>query len=512
VVAANSSTRLDGDRRARSNSAFDGDPATAWIAETGPQSGEWLSANLSEPVTFDHLDLQVLNDGRHSLPSVITISTPTASRTVQLSDPPVGYGRAANSVSRIAVDFPALTGSSVRVTVDTVHQVRALDYYSTYAGLTDILPVGLAEVGLPGVSQPAAPAEIPSTCTGGLISIDGHPVDVEVAGSVGDALDGGQLHLQACGDSLDGVSLGPGRHTVVTSLRLPLGWSVDQLWLSSAAGGMAATPAATLAVGGTSPTPALTVTGSSRTSTTVTVEGNGQPFWLVLGQSFSSGFTAAVRGGPNLGGPHLIDAYANGWLVPASAVPAGRTVTIDIDWAPQQVIWAAIGVSGAGLGASVLLAVWPERWGRPRRRRRVPAERGVPASARPRAVTRRSVLGLEVTAVAGWRRLLITAAAWGLVAAAVSRPLIGAVAALAVVIGGRVRSGRVLLRLAAVGLLVGLVWYSVDQQVHRHYWPSIEWPADMGAANALAWWALALLGSDLVCAWVRAAARSGGEG
>jgi hypothetical protein len=74
VIVANSSTRLDEDREARANAALDGNPATAWIAETGPQSGEWLSFELNMPVTFDHLDLQVVNDGRHSLPTRITLS------------------------------------------------------------------------------------------------------------------------------------------------------------------------------------------------------------------------------------------------------------------------------------------------------------------------------------------------------------------------------------------------------------------------------------------------------
>ncbi|HET7523346.1 MAG TPA: alpha-(1-_3)-arabinofuranosyltransferase family protein, partial [Acidimicrobiales bacterium] len=183
VLEANSSTRLDGDRYARANAAVDGDPTTAWIAETGPQAGEWLQVGLNKPVTFDHLDLQVLNDGRHSLPSRVTVSTGSAAATVDVPVPPVGEGRPQNSTGTVTVTLPKLTGTTVRVTVDAVHQVRSLDYYSTFAGRTDIMPVGIAELGLPGVIQPKPPANVPAVCQAGLLSVDGHPVDVEIAGT-----------------------------------------------------------------------------------------------------------------------------------------------------------------------------------------------------------------------------------------------------------------------------------------------------------------------------------------
>ncbi|HET6874578.1 MAG TPA: alpha-(1-_3)-arabinofuranosyltransferase family protein, partial [Acidimicrobiales bacterium] len=290
VVAANSSTRLDVDRNARANAAVDGDPKTAWIAETGPQDGEWLQYYLSKPITFDHLDLQVLNDGRHSLPSSITVSTPTASETVTVPLPAVGYGRAPNATTGISLRFPALTGSDLKITINSVRAVRALDYYATYAGITDILPVGIAELGLPGVVQPAVRVRVPRVCTGGLLSVDGRPVDVEVTGTTTDALAGEQLSLAPCGNSAGGLVLAAGQHTVKTSSRLPIGWSIDQLWLGSGAGGSSASPPET--VTGAAPAPSVRVTKQSRTSITVAVTGTGVPSWLVLGQSLSSGWSA----------------------------------------------------------------------------------------------------------------------------------------------------------------------------------------------------------------------------
>ena len=490
VVSANSSTRLDGDRSARANSALDGNPATAWIAETGPQDGEWLEFGLSQPVSFDHLDLQVLNDGRHSLPSRITISTPSGDRTVDLDVPPVGTGRSPNATTVIPVHFRALSGSQVRVTIDAVRPVRALDYYSTYAGLTDILPVGIAELGLPGVVQPAAPAGIPAVCSAGLLRIDGRPVDVEVTGSTAAALGGDQLTIRPCGNSVSGIALGAGRHTLTTSARLPLGWSIDQVWLGSGSDGTAAPVDS--AGAGSAASPPVTVSHQDRTSVTMSVRGTGQPFWLVLGQSFSSGWHA-MAGGRSLGAPHLIDGYANGWYVPALA--AGQTLVVHFEWVPQRIVWIAIGTSAAAVLLCALLAVVSRRRGP-----RLDVAGPPPEPASWAALIGRVAPGGPVP----WLSLLLAGGAWGLAAAAVSRPATGIVAGAVAIFAGRWPFGRLAARAGALVALAGLPVYAVAQQVAHHYWPSIDWPASLSSANDLAWLGLALLGSDLVAGAVYA--------
>jgi arabinofuranan 3-O-arabinosyltransferase len=489
VIAANSSTRLDGDRRARANATVDGNPGTAWIAETGPQAGEWLSLTFNKPVTFDHLDLQLVNDGRHSLPSRITISSPTGNRTLNLQLPPVGYGRPQGATSTVPVSFPALSGGSVRVTIDAVQQVRELDYYSTFAGLTDILPVGIAELGLPGVVQPEPPAQVPAVCTGGLISIDGKPVDVEVTGATASALAGSELTVSACGNSAGGVELGPGPHTLTTSPRLPIGWSVDQLWLSSAAGGHAVPLASTVIPAPGSPS--LAVLSQNRTSMTVRIKGDGRPFWLVLGQSFSSGWHAAIAGGRSLGPPHLIDGYANGWYMPASN--GEGVTTVNIEWTPQRFVWAAIGVSGAALLLTLLIAVLPSR--------AVAGDRRVVPGPEP--ASWRNLVRLDGLTGRSLLRTLLAALTWGALVAVVSRPAIGAAAAVATVIACRLRAGRAVCRLAAVASLLALPLYVVSEQVAYRYWPDINWPSEVSSANDLAWLGLALVGADVLAGFRR---------
>jgi arabinofuranan 3-O-arabinosyltransferase len=505
VVSANSSTRLVGDRSARANAAVDGDPDTAWIAESGNQDGDWLSVELSHPISFDHLDLQILNDGRHSLPTRITITTESGSRTVEVRVPPVGAGRPQNATTTVPVDFPVLSGSTVKVTIDAVQPVEALDYYSTFAGLKDVLPVGIAELGLPGVVQPAAPEQIPTVCTGALLQIDGNPVDVEVTGSTPDALGGQQLSIEPCGNSRAGIQLGPGTHIVTTSPHLPSGWSVDQVWLGSGAGG-GAVPVASIGEQPGSAQAAATVVAQDRTSLTVKVRTTGSPQWLVLGQSFSTGWHASVAGGANLGAPRLIDAYANGWYLPAQ--PAGGTLLIHINWQPQTVIWTALTVSAASILLCGLIAVWPVRstvTGRAGRRNRNRYGSG-PTPASAEAFLRLSGPHRRVRLL----EAVVAAVGWGLVTTAVSRPATGVMAGVAVAVAVSRPWGRVACRVAAVVALLALPVYTVSQQVVHRYWPDINWPANMSSANDLAWLGLALLGSDLVAGAVYARGRMQG--
>jgi hypothetical protein len=500
VTAANSSTRLDGDRSARANAAVDGNPQTSWVAETGPQAGEWLSLNFDKPATFDHLDLQLVNDGRHSLPTRITITAGGESRKVNVPAAPVGTGRPQGSTSPVRVNFPALSGSSMRVTIDSVEEVKALDYYSEFAGITDILPVGIAELGIPGVVQSPAPATIPTTCQSGLLTIDGQPVDAEISGATSTALAGGQLSLRGCGNSANGVKLTKGTHVVETSPRLPIGWSIDQLWLGSAAGGEASLPLAGRAPGSAAPanTPTVRLDSHDRTSETVTVDGDGQPFWLVLGQSYSSGWSATTAGGKSLGSPTLIDGYANGWYVPAGAI-TGPTI-VHLRWTPQKIVWVAIAVSAGALALSLGLAVAPAVAVALRRRRR-------PASPRQAVPGPEPASWQALTGTGGWRpslaRAVLAGLVWGIPVAVFARPLIGLIAGVAVASASWWRWGRAVIRVATVAALVALPVYDVQQQWAHHYLPTIDWVASLSSANDIAWLALSLVGADMVAGRVR---------
>ncbi|MEA3055105.1 MAG: arabinofuranan 3-O-arabinosyltransferase, partial [Actinomycetota bacterium] len=74
-AVAISSSRLAGDLTSRASSAIDGDTATAWTSSFVDPRGAWIEAHLPTAVSTDHLDLQVLADGDHSVPTRIRVTT-----------------------------------------------------------------------------------------------------------------------------------------------------------------------------------------------------------------------------------------------------------------------------------------------------------------------------------------------------------------------------------------------------------------------------------------------------
>jgi hypothetical protein len=97
---------------------------------------------------------------------------------------------------------------------------------------------------------------------------------------------------------------------------------------------------------------------------------------------------------------------------------------------------------------------------------------------------------------------VVNALLWGAAVAAVSRPVIGLVAAVAVAAALNLRVGPALCRLGGVFALAALPLYAVAQELRYRYWPDINWPANVSSANDIAWLGLALIGCDLVAAAV----------
>ena len=220
-----------------------------------------------------------------------------------------------------------------------------------------------------------------------LLTIDGQPISVSVVGPTQQALDGGESQLVPCGPDAKGITLRAGPHVVqsVAGHNPPCantpttctGWNIDQLALDSAPGGGAGSVAFPTAAG----TPQLPATqpgaAAAATSTAVhlvkhgaKVTGASEPFELVLGQSVNKGWKAVASPGPgaapgshavDLGQSHLVDGFANGWQVTAADLQAlgGSTFTVQITWAPQNVIWAALAVSGATLLLCLVLGFLP---------------------------------------------------------------------------------------------------------------------------------------------------------
>ena len=72
-ITATSSGRLAGVPAARAGAAVDGDDGTAWTTPFGPAAGQWLQVTYPTPQTTSELQLLVVTDGRHSVPTQIDL-------------------------------------------------------------------------------------------------------------------------------------------------------------------------------------------------------------------------------------------------------------------------------------------------------------------------------------------------------------------------------------------------------------------------------------------------------
>ena len=525
-VVAYSLGRLPGDLRATASAALDGDPATMWSPGFGAthQAGQWLSVHVPRAVTFDHLDLQVVADGRHSVPTSIEVATERGSASVAL--PAIADRATPGAVVPVTVHFPALSGRQITVTVRAARLESTHDYYS---GGPIALPLGIAELGIPGVRVPPPPAAIPSPCRSDLLRVDGRPVPLRVSGTSADALAGHGLSVQPCGADAGGITLGPGTHTMVATLGHTTGLDLDQVVLDSAPGGgpqAGDQPGALAPPVAAPPAPAVTVLSQGPTVTHLRVQGIGlAPFWLVLGQSLDSGWHATVDGGPSLGRPTLVDGFANGWLVTPAVAGGHRSITVTLRFTPQTAVDATVAVSLAAGGLCLGLALWPLT----RRRRRTPRHaRGVraPADAAgpdaapvplfadgPTAPGARELDGdtlpVLVSPMLGpgvrpaWPPAVAAGLAAGALAAAVSAPWWGAAVAAVVVAGCLVRPARAVAALGAAGLVVSSAAVLAVRQARHHFPADGNWPSHMGMAHTLVWGAVLLVGADVVVEAVR---------
>ncbi len=273
-IVAYSLGRLPGDLRAGTIATLDGSSTTAWEPGFGAthQAGQWLQYTLPQPITLDHLDLQVVADGQHSVPTQMTVATDSGSTTFTL--PPIADSPVPGSVTEVPVSFAPLTGRSIRITMDKVR----LEYTTNYYSQSPIaMPLGIAEVGIAGLRAAPVPAVIPSPCRSDLLAVDGKPLWVSVSGTSATALDRQPLTVSLCGPDVGGLHLGPGLHTLRSTVGQTSGFDIDQLALDSAPGGgvMALADANTLEAPTVAPSPALRVDSQTATSMRLTVRGVG---------------------------------------------------------------------------------------------------------------------------------------------------------------------------------------------------------------------------------------------
>lgn len=484
-ITARSSERLLTTLDSRASSALDGDRSTAWTTEVGAESGQWIEIETPDVVRFDRLDLSVVTDGRHSVPTRLRIDAGGETRVVHI--PPLVDIAAAGATTDVPVTFPALTGSRVRVTVEEVQPVRSAEYYSN---LPIVLPTGIAELGLAGVERPEGGAASWSECRDDLLTIDGTAVPLRVAPAPEGTGEGLVLRVAQCSPAeadAPTIELGAGSHVLRSSAGSSSGIDLDRIVLASAAGGSAlALEGRAVDVLASPGGPRVADVHLGRTEAAAEVREVDGPFWLVLGESLNRGWRAEADG-VDLGPPQLVDGMSNGWLVKPGRA---STVVVSMTWAPQRWVWLALAVSAATVLAclGIVGVAWHRR--RPTRR----CEQSTPTLGSPwtwsddRTGLRASAGTAVVLAILG-----------GVFVGPTIGGLVGG-ATLVVMLRPRLRW---LLTVGAPSMLAAAGGYVIIQQTRNQYPAVFEWPTFFESIHDVAWLGVVLLVADAVIEVVR---------
>ena len=121
------------------------------------RSGSGSTWSRPQPVTFDHLDLQVVADGQHSVPTQLRIDAGGESRTVDV--PAITDARSATRPGRGAGAVRA--AHRIRRAGHGHRRPRRSTRIEYHEHQPIAMPVAIAEVGIPGVSARRATGDAP---------------------------------------------------------------------------------------------------------------------------------------------------------------------------------------------------------------------------------------------------------------------------------------------------------------------------------------------------------------
>lgn len=472
-VTATASAHLPGTHTTRARSAIDADPATAWMSPiTEPLQA--LTFEYPRDVTVGDLVLTALTSDKFSVPRTVEVEVDGKSLgSFDVADTGPGDAPLADMTRKLAVGTGPITGRRFTISITSVEERYSKDWFS---GGPILLPTGITEVNLPSGPTPSPDAPFDSGCRDDLMQIDGVAVPLRVSGTFGAAATGEALHVEQCGDD---VELSRGSTLLETTRGTVSGFDLDLIGMDSTAGGAAGTDPLAAVVddpdgehGDVAPSSHRRETG--RLSYELEVGPTNKPYWIVLGQSVSDGWTATTEDGVDLGPPTLVNGFANGWFIDPAI--HGESVVVQLRWAPQGYVWTGLVLSALGVLICFGLVALPRRRRRHDDDAETPAITPVLIPWRSTGIGRTSGDGAEAAvSEPTWATRTAVSIGYLLVVTFLAGPVVGVIAGVGCAVAMSSYRGRWAVRICSIALLAAAMGLITVVQIVRHYPLDFRW-------------------------------------
>lgn len=471
--SASASSFLEGGLRHLPSNALDGDRGTWWTPGFRDPRGQSIVIRSPAPVPVERATVTFVDDEEHSTPTRVAVSA-DGRETATIGLEPVDNGDGTSSATIVLPE--SVTASEVRFAFPELNPKTTINWNSNNL---EELPIAIAELDVAGLRVPPRPEQFDTGCRDDLVRTDAGPVPVRISGSTDDALAGRGLDLRGC----QPVDLDGGERTFETSQGRQTGLDVDQLVWCSAGGGAACEATGPLLTEGAGDAPPRsTVVEDDDATVRVRIDGArpGTPFWLVLGQSYNTGWEVVdseVEHEPT----QRVDGYANGFVVN----PETASFELTLRFVPQNRVDVGLLLSLLGAIAALVLVALPTRQIRtallplhePVRRLRVTTWEG----ALP---TRRDAIVVGV--------------ATGIGATLIVNPLIGVITGVLAGFATRREGWRPIFTIGPAVLLGTCAAYLIVFQMRNDIGPGLHWPSDTSRLHTVGLAAVLFLVADVV--------------
>jgi arabinofuranan 3-O-arabinosyltransferase len=321
TASSTESTTTEG----RPGAVLDGSDKTSWIAAAGDRSPS-IDMKLKKPSRLTSIVVRSSLNGPYASPRRVLVRVGDVSWTGNLPDG--GVVRLAHPVSTDRVSVTILE-ATVRTNTDS------------RSGATSLLPVGVSEISLPGITDGASTASkaVDLSCSDGLhIRVDGKDMPLRARASIDALIDGSPILAVPCGN--DELTLRGGTHRV----ELPSSFRTEAVSVTLSS-------RTTSPLGGPKEMGTSQILGWSDIKRTLHVVAPDASL-LIVHENANAGWRAS------LGGADLTAVRVDGWQQ-AWIIPPGSDGVVTLSFRPQRAVIAGLMIGCALVVTLLLMALWP---------------------------------------------------------------------------------------------------------------------------------------------------------